>query len=166
MNSAIWGFIGTLIGAGVTIAVSFIAVWKENKLQEKSYIFEREEKARAFQRENLLKIQDLLQKSVRLMARAHQADVSAYKETGTWRKNKLEDEINDAITENNRELVVTIERIANDDLRKDIKDLRGIISSGIVLAKSDKESESILHEATDSFLKLMENVGAELRKNY
>jgi hypothetical protein len=165
MDAALWGLLGTLVGAGVSIGTSLIGVWKERRLQEKQYSFEREERARTFQRENLLKIQDLLQKSIRLMGQAHFSDMNVFSETGDWGNSLLDDELDEAISINNRELVITIERISNDDLRALIKDFRNHVSLGL-LAKSMKESENKLHEASDLFMKLMERVGVELRKNY
>lgn len=165
MDAAVWGLLGTLVGAGVSIGTSFIGVWKENRLQEKQYCFEREERARTFQRDNLLKIQDLLQKSIRLMGQAHFYDMNAFRETGDWRSNILNDELNEEISIINRELVITIERISNDKLRTEIKDFRGHVSLGL-LSTSMKESENKLHEASNLFMELMEKVGIELRKNY
>ncbi len=166
MNAAIWGLIGTLVGAGVSLTVSFISVWKENVLQEKRYQFEREEKARAFQRENLLLVQDLIQKSMRLMCRVHLSDLDSFKRTGVWGKSLLSEELDEEVASNHRELAIITERISNDGLRKEIKELRGQISLSILSSNSDKEAEANQDKATDQFLKLMENIGKELRKNY
>lgn len=99
------------------------------------------------------------------MGKVYFSDIKASKETGVWGENPLNEDLNEEISINNRELVITIERISNDELRQEVKDFRGHVSSG-VLSTSMKESENRLHEAGNLFMKLMEKVGDELRKNY
>ena len=140
MDSAIWGLLGTLVGAGVSIGTSFIGVWKESRLQEKQCIFEREEKARTFQRENILKIQELLHKSISHMSKVHFSDLRAYKETGVWGQNILNQDLNKDILINNKELVIIEERISNDELRKEINDFRSYVSSGMLLLQDSSRT--------------------------
>ena len=165
MEAAIWGFIGTLVGAGVSIGTTFISAWKDKTLQEQRHTFDREEKARAFQRDNLLKLQDLLQKEIRFMGKVHFSDLKASKETSEWRRSLLSDDLDNEISINNRNLVITIERISNDELRNEIKDFRNQVSIGM-FSKTMEESENRLHDASNTFIDLMEKVGIELRNNY
>lgn len=67
MEPAIWGFVGTLTGAAASIITTVIISRNQVQLQKENDSLERQERARAFQRENLLKIQDILQEALRFM---------------------------------------------------------------------------------------------------
>ena len=57
MEAALWGFLGTIVGAMVSIATSWINSRNETERQRQANSFERLERARAFQRDNLLNLQ-------------------------------------------------------------------------------------------------------------
>lgn len=169
MEPVTWGFVGTLagalVGATASIATTLVGVWKENNIQEKKHSYERDEKNRAFQRDNLLKIQEFLQQSSRLTARAHLEDREAFRVSGKWGKNKLSESLNDSIHSTNTELTILTERIVNDELRGDVKSFRENLSSSL-FSDSLGESEANLESNTRHFMKIMEEIGKELRNKF
>ena len=86
--------------------------------------FKRAELFREFQRDNLLKLQERLSISMRLVARAHFEDLVSYKETNKWQSNLLSSELDKDINESFRELSINAERIDNNELRNEVKSLK------------------------------------------
>jgi gas vesicle protein len=169
MDAALWGFIGTLAGAvvGATASISTTAISSRNasRLQQNSNYLERIERARAFQRDNLLELQDTLQDCMRLMGRAHHEDVVAYRESGHWGKSMLSDEVNQNTLLSNRKLAMLTERVSDNELRSELKKFSNN-SSNLLFAKSEIESDESLKIASSEFSSIMEKLGEVLRKNY
>jgi len=69
-------FIGVIIGASVSIITTLISSKNELRVKELSDSFARKEKARSFQKETLLVVQENMQKSIRYMAKAYLYDKS------------------------------------------------------------------------------------------
>jgi hypothetical protein len=106
MDAATWGFIGTLagavIGATASICTTLVSSWNASRLQQNADYLERIERARAFQRDNLLALQDSLQDAMRLAARAHLEDAVA----ANFGKSMLSEEVNQNILLSNRKLSI------------------------------------------------------------
>lgn len=169
MEAASWGFIGTvvgaLVGASASVATTAITNWNAFRLQKGSNALERAERARAFQRENLLSAQETLQDLMRLMVRAHFADLAAYRATGEWGKNMLDDEINENTLLSNRKISALVVRVADDALRGRLKDLLGKINA-VISATSKDNAEGMYSALPDVYENAMEHLGSVLRDNY
>jgi len=169
MEAGAWGFIGAIsgaiVGAGASVLTSVINSRNAARMQHSANSLERAERARAFQRETLVNLQEGLQDLMRLVTRAHLADLAANRNTGGWGKNMLPDDLSEEIRISNRNLAILLERIADDELRDDIKQLHGNINS--VHTAKTKESAEARHMAlAPLFQKSMEHLGAVLRQNY
>lgn len=169
MEPAVWGLIGTLagavVGAAASIVTTVIASRNAIKLQRQSDSLEREERARAFQRDNLLQLQDAITHSLRLMGRAHIEDHRSYKKSGTWGTDLLSEELDQEIAVANRHLSVLIERLSSDELRTEVKALHGKMVDHS-LAQTPEDAEAHLRQAVGGAGKVMENVGLTLRNHY
>ena len=165
MDAAIWGLIGTLLGASTSILTTVITNGNAFRLQNNSDILERTERARTFQRENLIQTQNSLQDFMRFIGRAHIEDHDAYLENGEWGKNMLGNEINEGIFISNQKLLTNIERIADDSLRAEIKSLWDVAHKTL-FNNSARSAQSNLNEVISSYPKVMESLGRVLRSYY
>ena len=169
MDAASWGFIGTLLGAivGASASVLTTTINSRNalRLHKVSNELDRAERSRAFQRETLLITQDILQDLMRLMTRSHIADNAAFRQTGQWGRNMLEDELSDAILLANRKMSAYVERIVDDTLRNTLKNLHGEISK-INQSESIEQAKNGLLIVGLSFEAVMMQFGSALREYY
>jgi hypothetical protein len=74
MESAIWGLIGTVVGALASIGTTWLTTISSSKLQKEKAQEDRLERANAFQRETLLELQEALHDTLRLVSRAYIQD--------------------------------------------------------------------------------------------
>lgn len=170
MEPVIWGFIGALagaiVGASASIVTTIITGWNSRKLQKDAASLERTERAREFQRNNLLELQDALSMSMRLIGHAHLEDVESFRRSANdGRDSLLSDELNQELLISSRKLAILTERVADDSLRDSIKALRNEMTN-VLMAKTENESRSALQYASSMFVKTTENLGVVLRDSY
>lgn len=170
METITWAFIGTIIGtvvgASVSIVTTMITGSNARKLQERAVLFERTERAREFQRGNLLELQNKLSKSMRLIIRAHLTDVKEFMQKGMIGKIPLlPEDLDHEISSLNRQLLILTERISDDVLRESVNDLRQNMTS-VLFAKVENDSKTAMIIANESFEKTMLQLGQVLRDSY
>ncbi len=170
MDSATWGFIGTIVGAVVGAATSLLTTLINSRhavrLQEKMDILKKSERSREFQMNNLLELQDSLSQHMRLVGRAHIEDLESYKKGRNGeRSNLLSEELNQELALSNRKLYILTERITDDELRSNLKELHQKMNK-ILFAKSETESRDTLQTAVTNYEQFMAQLGIVLRKNY
>lgn len=169
MDAASWGFIGaiagTVVGAAASICTTILNGRNASELQKHADALERTERARAFQRDNLLELQEAVMTSMRFMNSAHHEDMLADKKGVEWGKSMLSDEVNQGAMMANGRLVILTERVANEELRENLKKLRLAITS-CMLSRSKQESLDELNRATSEFESVMEKLGIVLRTYY
>lgn len=169
MDAATWGFVGalagTVVGASASIVTTIISGWNANRLQECADALERTERARAFQRSNLLDLQDSLQDAMRLIGRAHHEDMLAARESSEWGKSMLSEDVDQGILLANRRLAILTERVDNDELRSNLRKLRQTMTNCLT-SSSELESMGSIRRASSEFESFMEKLGVVLRGNY
>lgn len=169
MNPVIWGFIGAIVGAIVGAAASIgttvITTRNEQKLQSFIEKNSRFDLHMGFQRDNLLKLQDILSDCVRLVSKAHLEDLDNFIKGSKWGELVLSCELDEGIRVRFRELRIIIERISNDQLRQDLKDFEDMMEASVIV-KTKEGAEILLMDIANSFKNLMTVVGLELRKTY
>ncbi len=165
MESAVWGLIGTIVGALASIGTSWIAARTSSNLQKRSNVLERLENARAFQRESLIALQDALNDCLRMTSRAHFEDKVSFAQSGKWGSGLLSEEVNEGILLTRRRVFILIERIANDNLRAELKALMGV-SSELIASQNGTQAEALFVRMTDTGNKALENLGSVLRNLY
>jgi hypothetical protein len=165
MEAAAWGLLGTLVGAMASIATAWMASRSSNRIQSEKHAEERAERAKEFQRETLLALQEAIHDALRLNARAHFEDVASFRKTGRWGRELLSDEVNDGLILSRRKVAILIERVVDASLRTDVKSLMRVAAKG-GFAQSEQEAEMNLFELSERMTPLLENIGSVLRSHY
>ena len=170
MEPVTWGFIGTIVGTIVGTSASIITTlitgWNSRKLQQDAVSHERSERAREFQRNNLLELQDVLLSHMRLVTRAHLESIKSFRDSpNKSQRPLLSDELDQELLLSNRRLTILTERIANDPLRENIKALSSEMFS-VIIAKSESESNVAIQNMASMFNNTIESLGVVLRANY
>lgn len=165
MDAAAWGLIGTLVGALASIGTSWITSKSSNQIQREKLTYERAERAKDFQRETLLQLQEAIHENLRFTARANFEDYKNSRHTGTWGRTHLSDDVNDGLLNSRRRVSILVERVADDSLRKDIKSLMEIAAEG-AFSKSEDEAEHNQMALSKQMTHTLPRIGAVLRSNY
>lgn len=165
MEAALWGLLGTVAGAAASIATTVISSRNAASLQSAAAILEREEKARAFQRDTLIELQDAVHDELRAVALVYMADYAAYRETSTWGRKMLGEELNNKVHLAGRRTLLLSERIANDDLRDHLKSLRSLLTE-VQMASDAAIAERAHMAAIEMGTSVMEHIGTVLRSLY
>ena len=165
MEPAFWVFCGTLIGGAVSVLTTWFNNTNALQIHRLKSRDERDEKAREFQRETLLATQEAAQNLLRLMARAHIADINAFRSGQAWELNRLEPPLNEDMRAANGRMALLTERIADDTLRDAIQAFQSSINS-VVNATSANSAEEALEKVSFAIPVAMGQIGAALRTHY
>jgi hypothetical protein len=128
MESAVWGLIGTIVGALVSIIKTWISSRSAFNLQNQVSSLEQLEKDRSFQRDTLLELQDALHDVARMSARLYFEDVALYKKSNEWGKSYSSNDVNEGLMLANRRMSILIARVADNQLRSELKEIMKIIT--------------------------------------
>ena len=165
MEAETAGLLGTLIGACVSIATTFLSNRHAINMQSSADAIQREEKAREFQRENLLACQDMMQVIGRLIAKAFHEEAMAWGQGTAWGTHRFSNSLDDDLAAEKRKFAVLVERVADDTLRNELK-LMGLALTQVVMAESFEEARDRLDAAMTANGKTMQLLGIVLRKTY
>lgn len=169
VTGSIWAVVGTLIGAIVGAAASILTTVLTNRsthrMQELTDSQHRAERARVFQRETLLEIQETTHSALRLMARIYFEDQRKASISGSWGRELLPSELDDEFAIAYRALAIRIQRVADDALREELLCLQKTINS-ISFVQSQVEAEKALRSATKIANEVLPKVGKLLRETY
>ena len=168
MGPESYGFIGALIGATVGAAASIITTVINNrnatKAQETTITNAQEKQFKSFQRENILELQELISYICRLITKAHLEDLRSYKEI-KWSEARISPNLDNDIEVSIRKLSVTLERIADDELRSEVLTFKRKVKENIT-AESYLESQNQFFSLIDCFNNIMPKLGKVLRANF
>jgi hypothetical protein len=165
MESAVWGLIGTIVGALASIGTTWLSGRHSLALQEQATSLDRVEQARAFQRQNLLELQDALHDALRLVGRAHFEDLASFSKGGEWGRSLLSEEVDEGFRIAQRKVLILIERVADDDLRSRLK--KTMQSTGnVMFAQNQPESVAALKAVSGMTQDTLEQIGRVLRALY
>lgn len=169
MDPQTWGFIGaligTVVGASASIITTVINARNVSRNQNKLEIYKRQEIFREFQRDNYLKIQENIHKAFRLVSLLHIQDMQNLKNTGKWQEGPLDSANDLELMYTFRDLVMQLERIQNEKVREEIRELLGKMSK-VSITSDLEESKRLLKEINLDFTNAMKILGTELRNNY
>lgn len=165
MESAVWGLIGTLVGAIASIATTWISSRNASFMQNSAAQLEREEQHRSFQRDTCVELQDALLDLLRLSTRAHLEEKKAFAQTGAWGKQELSDEVNVAERLAITRVVILKERVSDDALRSDISSLLERLTR-LALARSRSEAADLEGTISLNGPAVMEHIGQVLRGQF
>lgn len=169
MDELSWGFIGVIsgavIGASTSIITTILTGNNTFRLQQNANNQERMEKARAFQRETLLAVQETLNDTLRSMMQIHLADLRADKEGRKWGQSLIDNELDENNRISNRRLQILTERIADDALRQDLYGLHTTIYN-CTRATSKEEANQQVNNSVTQAEEFMKHLGVVLRNQY
>jgi hypothetical protein len=114
------------------------------------------------QRENLLEVQGALQELARFTCRAHHRDLVAHRNGAPWGRSLLGEEVSEGLGLGHRRLAALVERIADDSLRSEVKDVHSKLTWQ-TMAASEEEDESRMRDLDEAFAQGMPHLGAVLR---
>lgn len=168
MNASMWGFIGALLGtffgALASILTTIINARNASNLQNSADTFERIERAREFQKNNFIQLQDELIEAMRFIGRIHLEDMVESRKTGVWGKSYLSEEVSYGHMLSNQRIGVLTERIANEQLRLKLYKFLSIMNKS-VMASSEIEGFDAFEKAGLEYETLTKEVGSVLREN-
>lgn len=98
-NPAVWGLLGTVVGAATSIGTTWLANALASKLEDNKHKAVRMETARDFHRKTLSELQEATHMLVRLVSRAHLHDRRAFAGGAQWRTDLLPDELSEEISD-------------------------------------------------------------------
>lgn len=165
MEAALWGLIGTIIGAITSIITSFLAFKNQAWLHKQGIEQERDAQRRDFQRKTLLELQDVMHDLMRLTTQGHLEDVRAHLLGGEWGKNLLNEEISEGQRLSRRKLIILIERVADNKLREHLKEVNLALYSHFN-TPSMEHAEAEMHDSAHKVTKVMKHLGEVLRSQY
>lgn len=155
MDPAVWGFIGVVIGGLVTGVVTLLAAKVQAdaaaSLDSAKRRDDRQLERDAFQRENLLELQDALNRWIRAVNALHAADRRSLRETGSP-VSLFPDGLSEAEFDSGRRLMYLTERVVDDDLRSRLRALRELVGTQFVhrAVRSDRFTASALNDAAEA----------------
>lgn len=165
MESAIWGFIGTVIGALASTGTAWISARNTSLLQDERARSERKERSNVFQRQTLLELQDSMHDALRLIHKAFHEDLLSSRSGAEWGRTLLSDELNESSRAANQKVAILIERVSNDALRKEVKNFMAFATKAL-LASSETEARTILEGSYAYANSVFELIGETLRQHY
>lgn len=169
MDESAWGFIGVIagaiVGAAASILTTVLASNNAVRLQQNADSQERKERARAFQRETLIAVQDTFNEVLRLMMKIYRIDSDAYEKGVAWRKSIIDKNIDEEYQTLNRNLLILNERIADDVLREELNMLhRNILNA--YRATSKEETDALVDSVSNQSDPFLKHLGTVLRNLY
>lgn len=165
MDAAIWGLIGTLVGAMASIGTTWIASRSNLHIQLITNKQERSERASAFQRQTLVDLQDAIHDTLRLTTQGYIQDRDAHFSGKPWGDNMLSEPLNEDLRLAERRVAILRERVSDDQLRNEIKALMNL-SKEILLSRSANEAKSHMEKCYNVGNNLLVSIGTVLRKHY
>jgi hypothetical protein len=165
MESAVWGLIGALVGAFASIATTYIQTRNEKYLREVEERRQRDERLRAFQRDTLIEVQDALHDFWRMATRCYLEDEAAFKKTGKWAAQLLSEEVNEGHRALARRVTILLERIADDQLRSNVKKVLNTLAS-MSIAREKTAADRVYYSMAEEGPQVMEQIGKVLRSQY
>jgi hypothetical protein len=165
VEAAIWGLIGTVVGALASIGATWLSGHHSMALQQQAKSLDRIECGRAFQRKNLVDLQDALHDAMRMVSRAHFEDLVSFAKGGEWGGSMLSAEVDEGVRLTQRKAAILIERVADDELRSDLKRSMKALTQAL-LAKSHTEAVAAMEAAGAMAQDTLEHIGRVLRALY
>lgn len=165
MDAAIWGLLGTVVGALASIGTAWLAAHTASQRETEKLRVEQLERSNAFQRQTLIDLQDAIHDSMRLVHRGFLEDKHSQSQGGAWGKALLPETLDENLRIASRRVAILVERVSNDTLREQLKQLMQV-STQVLLAVSEQEASSKLEKLGTNATQVLEVVGATLRAHY
>ena len=145
MDAGIWGFIGVVIGSGVSIVTAVMVARNTSS-----------ERLKEFQRDNLIQLQDRVSKYTVLAIKYR---------TESRREKPFTEAYFEEFMLSNQNLMILVERIADESLRKTVEGVIYAVTQALDSTATDSE-EDVMKLIVKESNKAWEEIGVVLRSNY
>lgn len=165
VDSAVWGLIGTGVGALASIGTTWLTNSNASKLEDDRNKALRMETAREFQRKTLIELQEATLSLTRLVTKAHLHDRKAFSGGAHWRDVLLPEALSNDISDAFRLVTLLTQRVSDEPLRLRLKKFTE--DAGNCLHAQDPETATYLWQHLGGeYTSMIESLGEVLRKNY
>ncbi len=165
MESAIWGLIGTIVGAAASLLATYLTNTHSAKLSAEARSEERLEKFREFQRETLLELQMAIREVARTTFLIHLEDSKRCLAGRNWGEGFVPDQLAEEDRIARGRVSIFAERVADESVRGTVKKMMSEV--GIFMrATSKAEADRALANVTSGSVQVNELVGKVLRDTY
>jgi len=158
-DAALWGLIGTCVGAAASIGTTALTTWGAYRQHSKAAQQARQLQAAAFQRETLLEVQESIHDLMRMTNKWYLDRVAL----GENASPPEQDDENLRVVQ--RRLAILNERIADDELRNAVRDLRWNLNS-VAMGSVEAHVSAAMAGSVQQFSVVNELLGAVLRGLY
>lgn len=164
MDAAVWGVIGTLVGAGASIGTTWLTVWHCDKSKAAHAREERVEQARAFQRETLIHLQTTIHDLFEITSRAYGEGLAAFSKTDYWAPVRSLESEHLPMAKTMRHAEALVQRVADGELRR-VSDrfLMDLTKAQLINTNSTDFFEAM---PTQQFVDLNNALGTVLRSHF
>ena len=145
MDAGIWGFIGVVIGSGVSIVTAVMVARNTSS-----------ERLKEFQRDNLIQLQDRVSKYTVLAIKYR---------TESRREKPFTEAYFEEFMLSNQNLNILVQRIADESLRKTVEGVIYAVTQALDSTATDSE-EDVMKLIVKESNKAWEEIGIVLRSNY
>lgn len=165
MESAIWGLIGTIVGATASLLATYLTNKHSAKLSAEARSEERLERFREFQRETLLELQAAIREVARTTFLIHLEDSKGCLAGKNWGEGFVPDQLAEEDRIARGRVSIFSERVADESVRGVVKKIMSEV--GIFMrATSKEEADRTLANITLGSIQANELVGKVLRDTY
>lgn len=167
LNPAVWGLVGTLVGAAASVGTTWIANAHSARLETQRARDARAEVARTFQRQTLIDLQDFVHALARQAADNFIKCEDAYREGREWGDDFSSDR--DRVSSERHERFhrgsILIQRVSNDALRRRIASFVNAVSD-CMHAEDELSATTRIKRVEIEFFEVSDAIGEVLRSQY
>lgn len=165
INPAVWGLLGTLVGAAASVGTTWIANAHAAKLETQRAQEIRAETARAFQRQTLLELQEAVHILARKSSESFLHDMARLREGKEWGAVPVPNELDVSLMESFRTVGILNQRVSNEALRNKVGAFTETLADSVNAWSFDRATASRA-AVIDEFGALSVSIGDCLRSNY
>lgn len=165
VNSAVWGLLGTAVGAAASIGTTWLTNAHAAKLESQKAREIRAETARAFQRQTLLELQEAVHILARKATESFLYDRVRHSEGNEWGSVPIPDELDASLMESFRTVGILNQRVSNEVLRNKVVAFTETLADSVNAWSFDRATAARA-VVIDDFGALSASIGECLRSNY
>lgn len=164
MDAALWGFLGTLVGAAASFLATYFSAKYAAKSQGEAAAKERAVREQLLQRETLIELQNELNNLLRANALIFMDDMKQALEGQPWPELVANVEAGEAARRAFSQVSVLNSRVTNDTVRIEVGKVRDLLN--IALNAHDRNDAERRHKAAMlAGIDVIEKIGEEIRRS-
>lgn len=163
MDAALWGFLGTLVGAGASFLATYLTARYAAKSQGEAAAKERAIRERLLQRQTLIELQNELNNLLRANAMIFMEDMRQAQQGMPWSGLVANVEASEAARRAFAQVSVLSSRVAIDAIRSEVGKVRDLLNEALE-AGDHVEVDRRHRAAMIAGIDVIEKVGEEIRR--